>query len=98
MSNWKYSIRMKDSMEMCREGEITVKELALQFKESLEPILKNLPEEYTDELQSIIEEFETVEDTEEFDCVLNQLFDFGDIDLSSDKQPNTKMMWVGTAF
>ncbi len=98
MANWKYKIEMKKHMDACRNGEITVGELGLKFKKRLEPILKSLKDEdYIDELQEIIWDFENVIDDNDFDSVLERLYDFGDYPLDN-KWPPTKMMWVGVAI
>ena len=75
----------------------------MKFKERLEPILGSIKEtmgeyhDYVFELEAIIMGFESSKDTDDFDCVLEQLYDFGDIQLDN-KWPPTKMMWVGVAL
>ena len=106
MANWKYKINVVDVWKKCDAGECEVWEvadaLAKQIKK-LAPIISIKYYDYADELEEIGGEFEYFAecketDADEFDCILERLYDWGDITLSIDKWPQDKLCWIATNF
>jgi hypothetical protein len=90
MADWKRTVHIESEWSKTREGEMTVQQLsaALVTKlKQLEPFTD--PHSYiNEELESLIYEFESLSededaDSDDFDLVMEQLFDWGDIKLDN---------------
>jgi len=95
MANWQYRLNLKDLWKAKEEGNITIQELGKKVAERIE----NLPcfKKYEDDLKTIIMDFETVESVEEFDYILEELYDWGDMRLPTPQgQMQRKMCWIST--
>lgn len=101
MSNWKYRICLSDLRAKYEEKEITIVELSLKISERLRTLkIKQEDTRYKNDLKDIIIEFVTsCNDTEDFDCILNKLYDWGDIRLNTRNDIiQDRLCWIGFAF
>ena len=88
MNNWKYRIELGEQFRERQEDEIFLSDFAKSFVDKLEPILENIEVRYPDrfdELDEIVFDFNDYavclcEDVDEFDAILERLYDFGDED------------------
>lgn len=74
MADWKTKIELRDLHEAFEKGEMTVKEVG---KALADRVQKN---RYAGELEDIIYELRVVDDVDDYDWCLEQLYDFGDYD------------------
>lgn len=72
MANWKSRVNIADLSTQYRNGEITPNALGKAVAERLK---KN---RFSEDLAHVIEEFENAQDIEDYDCALEQLYDFAD--------------------
>ncbi len=96
MADWVYRLDLKDLWRREEEGELTIKELAKLVAERI----RQLPcyEKYIDDLEEIVNEFEyCCGDVEEFDSILERLYDWADTPLHTRKgQMQRRICWVKT--
>lgn len=101
MSNWKYKLLLSDLRIKYEKDEITIVELAIRIAERLRILeIEQEDNEYENDLENIITEFETsCNDVEDFDCILNRLYDWGDIRLDTRNDIIAdRLCWIGFAF
>lgn len=105
MADWQRKLKLNPEWDQCKEGEITPQELAASIAAKLEK-LEKFNNEYVDgQLDDLICEFQylskdTLENLEEireeFDEIMNQLYDWGDIKLSGGFFDAKKVCWIDT--
>lgn len=105
MANWQHKIFLgsffhRDDISIEKKGLLLAKALKKAFPETW---LDYSHDDYDDTLDEIIERFENVtgwddvSPTEEFDSILSELYDFGDLEVAPFGQwPRNKMLWVDT--
>ena len=96
MSKWVNRLNLKDLWAKRNEGKLTIQELGKQVARRI----RKMPcyKKYEEELEDIVLQFEVVgEYVNEFDLILNQLYDWADTPLLTPKgQMQRKMCWVAT--
>ena len=96
VANWKYRLELSDLWKAKKEGKLTIEELAKQVAQRI----RRLPcyEKYEEELLDIVLGFEhCVNNLDDFDNVLEQLYDWADIPLLTRRgEMQRKMCWVDT--
>jgi len=96
MANWVNRLELKDLWKQRDEEKISISELAKAVANRIEklPCFKK----YEDELQTIILDFEDCsDDVEEFDDILNRLYDWADTPLRITRgEMQRKVCWVNT--
>ena len=95
MANWKYKLRLGDLRKKFEANKMTAAEFGKKVAERIrkQPWFKV----NEDELEPIADEFEGVSDIEEFDAVLDTLYDWGDTTLPTPKEQMpvmNKVCWV----
>ncbi len=97
MSNWINRLNLKDLWKARAKGELTIQELGKRIARRIEKL--HCYDRYKDDLQTIVMDFEIVdEDVEEFDNILEELYDWADTPLSTPKgQMQRKMCWIATS-
>lgn len=83
MSNWKTNLDLKDVWTAHDEERMTTSEVAAAVSERL---AEQFPED--DEIEAIVEQFQAVEDVEEFNNAMSDLYDWAD----------EARCWIGTRF
>ncbi len=91
MANWKYRIDISNILHTDTYPAINDKGKELAKRIRAFPHF----EEHGDPLNHIAWQFEEVEDVEEFDYILDDLYDWGDIALD-DNWNGSKMCWINT--
>jgi hypothetical protein len=92
MAQWVRKLDIAESWQNCKQGKITVKELAEDIVKKLEAF------EHTgdDELQYIIQQFKDIDATsnfDDFDEVMEALYDWADTPLD-DVRNGRKNCWI----
>jgi hypothetical protein len=99
MANWKYKLDISFAFADC---DLPIEERAERVAVV---IRKRLPEaffdfscdQYDSEIDMIADEFEGARSVEDFDCALEMLYDWGDLEVEPfDVWPANKMCWVET--
>jgi len=108
MSNWMNRINLKDLNDSYVEGETSSaavgKEVAKRLRKLSECMRAD--EDEKDKLEDIICEFESIDDTaslreqqDEFNGILNELYDWGDTWVKTPLgEMERRLCWVGFAF
>lgn len=97
MANWKYKIDLKDIWTKLSEDEIEISEGGKQIAEILRK--HKAYKEYESELEEIAMQFEEVETQNEFNAILQELYDWGDTTIPPMKAwPPNKIAWIATQF
>ena len=101
MANWQHKLNLMDIWDNYHLGIMTIQELAKEVSVRLNKLqLIRVPEEIIDQKEEIadyflgISEDETVT-VEEFDAVMGELYDWGDIQLDNNWPPK-KVCWIAT--
>lgn len=95
MANWKYKLKAKDLWESYKGNHITASELGKLLAQRIREAA--FYQEYKNQLEEIIDNFENVDDIEDFDYVLNELYDWADQEVEPLGQwPRNAMCWVET--
>ena len=81
MADWKHTVELGDLHRKFDAGEIGIETVAL----GLAGRLKETP--YAEDLADLIDELEMVSDVEDYDYILEQVYDFGDAD---------HQLWINT--
>ncbi len=96
MANWMNKINLKPFMDAYEKEEITIQELGKKVSKFLNDF-EIKPKSYKDELEEIADNFETVESEDEFNNYLNDLYDFGDIEIGQSQGIIRKRIaWIET--
>lgn len=98
MANWKYKLELKDLIEKYQDDKLSVQELGRKVAERIREQTYYFKRK--GDLEPIACAFENLEeDVEDFDFILNDLYDWGDsITAPSDSIIQNKMCWVNTLF
>lgn len=97
MSNWKYKIDLKDVWAKLSDDEIEIPEGGKQIAEILRK--HKAYREYETELEAIAEQFEDVEEQDDFNSILQELYDWGDTTIPPlNAWPPNKIAWIATQF
>jgi len=84
MKKWKYRLELKDLWDKRNGGEITIQQMGKEISKRI----KNLPcYKQEEDLEIISDDFEFIEDIDNFDNVLEQLYNWADYD---------KKCWIKT--
>jgi hypothetical protein len=96
MSYWKNRLDIKTEWVKAKNGEMTPEELGKIIAKKIRQ-LKCYQDE-VDTLEELVYGFENITDgVREFDDLMEQLYDWGDIKLN-DRFPPDKMCWIATNF
>ena len=96
MSIWKNRLDLKDLWEKRDKQEITLQKMGKEIAKRIRLLRCYKREE--DTLEDIALNFEYMEeDVNEFDSILAELYDWGDISLDG-KFGGKKMCWIATRF
>lgn len=91
MANWQYKIKIGDDIKNFEEHKISINQLSIKISEKLKPIIKSLQSngriEIANELISVQQNLKTIEDEDNFDDIMNDLYDIGD---------NEHLLWLDT--
>jgi len=96
MAHWLHKLDLKDIWNKYNE-EMTIQEIGKEVSKRIKEL--ECYEAQIDILEEIAEGFKYVEDVEEFDNWMNELYDWGDIQIG--KKPGiiqNKMCWIATNF
>lgn len=98
MSNWIHKLNLKDLWKAQEEGKLTTQELGKKVAKRIREAF--FYKKYEKELMVIAHEFENIEDdVEEFDELLNDLYDWADFPLPTPPgEMQRKRCWVATRF
>jgi hypothetical protein len=99
MANWFNTVDISTEWLTVNAGDITPGELATIIAEKLERLPKYPDETLNTMLSGLIEEFRYSKspDYDEFDGILNELYDFGDIKFT-ENGIKYSALWVKTFF
>jgi predicted hydrocarbon binding protein len=96
MSKWVNKLDLSDLWKKRDTADITVIEMGKEIAKRIRKM--NCYEKYIDELEDIADQFKNIsESVEEFDDILCQLYDWGDISLDG-KFGGKKMCWIKTIY
>lgn len=105
MANWKHVLDISDIWDAGLEMDDLGRRIATRLTNEFESILDDELDNFDEELEEIIYRFNSItgyDDTtpeEEFDDVLNQLYDWADQEIEPfGLWPRNKMCWVKTSF
>ncbi len=90
MANWKYKLKVGADRAAFDRREITLEELGQRFADKIRA-LPCFDDEI--ELDDMALEFENVSDVQDFDNILESLYDWADQSLD-DGWPRAKMCWI----
>ena len=99
MANWQRTLKLQPETDQASAGEISVQELAAVVAKRLRA-LRPFGDEYIDnERDEIADEFEWIArssdaESDDYDEVLDRLYDWGDIHISGDFFNAKKVCWV----
>ena len=102
MANWQRQLKLKDIWPKVESGELTVHQLAAEIAKRLKKLipmavqtgdteLDDLRDEIADEFEAFAEDKDG--DKDEFDCIMERLYDWGDTALDA-KWPPKKVCWI----
>src|ERR1051326_1628756 len=99
MANWKYHLRVGVDRREYEDGKISIQELGKRFAQKIKTLPCYEKEESrfssTDELEDCALEFEHVQDVEDFDDILESLYNWGDTEIAPfNCWPRNKMCWI----
>ncbi len=98
MANWKYRLELKDLWKAKNEEKISISELAKEVAKRIEKADFFSIKSNEQALRQIIMDFEDCsDDVEEFDSILEQLYDWADTPLFTIRgEMQRKICWVNT--
>jgi hypothetical protein len=98
MANWIYKLELKDLWEQRDKGKITISELAKAVADRIEKATFFKIKTNEEALREIVMDFEGCDDdVEEFDSILEQLYDWADTPLRTPLgKMQRKMCWINT--
>lgn len=93
MAQWVHELNFKDLWEAHDKELIKLPDMAKEVAKRI----KNAPfyKKYEDDLEEIAEDFKHVEEVDEFDEILERLYDWADLSLDG-KLNGRKMCWIRT--
>ena len=97
MSDWKYKLDLKDLIKKYEDGKLSVPDLAKRVATRI----RNMPcyESEKAILEKIASRFEKVRGVNQFDNVINVLYDWGDRELPTlPGRMQRKMCWIATVM
>lgn len=101
MANWQRTLVLKDVWPKFREDELSVQEVAKVVSERLAELkpfnvkhIDKQKEELVDEFEALSEDEDA--DTNNFDDVLERLYDWADTPLDGNVLSGKKVCWVAT--
>ena len=102
MANWQSRLNLKDVWPAAKEGRITPQKLAATIAKRLRRLSPCKNQDILDERDEIADEFEAFSedptaDTDEFDSIMERLYDWGDIKLDNDWPPKA-VCWIARDF
>jgi hypothetical protein len=99
MANWQHRLELRDLWEKYRKGQITPIDEGKEVAKRLRNLIPKLPTQFQDGAEEIAIRFDgDIENIEDFDNVLSDLYDLADTALptpSGEYMPR-KLMWVAT--
>jgi hypothetical protein len=105
MANWQRTVRLNPEWQLAKDGGITIQQLASSMVAKLKLIKPFAPDPLCAdpidcELEEIIERLQfladdSAADREEFDDIMSDLYDWGDISLGG-AWPGKKVCWIDT--
>lgn len=97
MSNWKHTLDLTDLWSKYDDDEVTdhVEEIGKAVSERLSALAELFPILYKTKAKRLAESFKTASDLENFNRLMDRLYDLADTTLI-DSWPATKLMWVET--
>jgi hypothetical protein len=97
MANWQHRLKLKDISEAYDRKEIDSKEAGKKTSERIKQLAEHLIPAYAsykEEFLEIAYQFESVEDQDDYNNCLEQLYDLGDTKLDNE-WPGKKLCWIG---
>lgn len=96
MANWRYKINLTDLREDYENKKITVEDFGKKISKRFhqQPWFKDVEEDIGD----IIDSFECVDNEDDFNNILEELYDWGDTELPTPRSQLpifNKMCWIG---
>jgi len=99
MANWKYKLDLKDIWGKYDTGEMTVNEIGVEIANRIKKLPCYNDDDYFFELDDIATAFECVDNVEEFDYAMENLYNWGDIEWKPSKTiMKFKLCWIATNF
>ena len=100
MTNWKYKVELHDVIEQCENEKITVEQLSKEVVRRLKTLESTISEKrYAETLNDIINRFDSCSDEDDFNEILNDLYDWGDTEINySPSLIKNRLCWIGAAF
>lgn len=101
MANWLHTLKIKDEWQSAKNDEISHHELARCISNKLQ-MIRNKMSDHDFTLDELIDEFDGIAqdkeaDVDEFDDVMQRLYDWGDQTLPPyNAWPHNKMCWIAT--
>jgi len=100
MAEWRHRLDIKVEWNQAMEGRITSQELARLIAKKLKALSCYKTEKYGEELREIVSQYESFAGdpsgtTDEFDCIMEQLYNWGDIE-TKPGWPPYRLCWIGT--
>lgn len=95
MANWKYKLNIKDEWQQSKAGKLDYNSLAKIIATKLDKFGTD-DDDLTDIIVRFLEYADNGDDVEEFDDIMEQLYDWGDTLLDDSSWPHKKMCWIGT--
>ena len=102
MSNWQFELDFIDLWASFKEDKLTSSQVGIEVAKKLRTLLPKLRkgllnQDYIKELDNIAIGFDNIEDMEDFDNVLEQLYDWADTSLPTPKgQMQRNICWIKT--
>jgi len=96
MANWIYRLDLKDLWDKHSQGNLTVEQVAKETAKRIRAL--SCYKKYEEELEEIAIDFEYCDnDTDEFDGILERLYDWADGCLpTSEREMQKKICWIKT--
>jgi hypothetical protein len=99
MPVWKYELNLVDLAQAVQDEEITPIEYAKGIAGRLKDLLKTVTEkEFIEDIENFIDVFENFnsDDEDDFDCEMNDLYNWADQSLDN-KWNGNKLCWIKTS-
>jgi len=98
MANWQSTLNIANDWQKCQRNEITLIELSKVIASKLEKIRDLDNQEINEEKECLITEFKLFEgdSRDDFDELMEQLYNWGDILLDNNSWPRKRVCWIKT--
>jgi hypothetical protein len=96
MANWRYQINLSDLREQYEEKKMTIDEFGKKIAERFRA--QSWFEKVQDDIDDILGSLECIESEEDFNNIIEELYDWGDTTLPTPRSQMpmfNKMCWIG---